>query len=187
MMQAIMWVILGATLAVAALVDSHKTRSLEVRLGDPIPLTNATIRVPRGWLLESPEESTSTIQLREPGMEMWGRTIEIEIGKSSPAISLFKLFSGSSSKGTVDKSEVIPFGDADGTLVTRHVDDDGRFSQFTGARVWRFTATRDLRDGRFVTLMLEDIGQPDKRERVRDANLVKEMAASFKLAPTTQP
>jgi len=180
-----MWLILGGTLAVAALVDRHRQAQLEIRLGDAVSISGYTIQVPQGWLEESPEGRTDTVALREPGMDQWGRTIQINISKPTP-LSLFKLLSSTSS-GSVDTKPVsIRFGDGDGKLTVRRIDDDERFNQLTGVHVYRFIATRELAGGLFATLELEDIGQLDKRERARDINLVKQIAATLKTesAPT---
>jgi len=87
----------------------------------------------------------------------------------------------------VGKSETIAFGDGKGQLIIRRIDDDERFSQITGVHVYRFIATRELAGGFFATLELEDIGQLDNRERARDANLVKQIAATLKTESAPAP
>jgi hypothetical protein len=49
MMQAIMWLVLGATVVGAALVDQFKMNRLTVPLGPAVTVGDVTLSLPRGW------------------------------------------------------------------------------------------------------------------------------------------
>jgi hypothetical protein len=56
-MQAVMWGILGATLALAAYVSHRRTGPLEVTLAEPVSFGELTVRLPRGWERQQPPQS----------------------------------------------------------------------------------------------------------------------------------
>src|SRR5689334_16676499 len=49
MMQGIMWIILGATVGLAALVSHHRRSAFEVKLAPPITYRGVTVQLPKGW------------------------------------------------------------------------------------------------------------------------------------------
>src|SRR2546430_130791 len=67
MMQGIMWLILGATVGLAALVNQAKQHSMKVVLDAPRELDGFSIRLPLGWEgAESPADNEGTITLKDP-------------------------------------------------------------------------------------------------------------------------
>lgn len=178
MMQAIMWIILGGTVGLAALVDRGRQNSLEVRLGDPTHLDGIRIRLPRNWAVTSPDEVSDNIELQEPGMDDWPRTIKVSV-QAAPGVSLFHLFDSSNVRA--DQYVNIPFGDAQGQLAIRRITPEGPFAQFSGVYVLQLTATRQIPKGRFVQVELQDVMQADKSRRLGDIELVKKIAATLEL------
>src|SRR2546421_5122303 len=62
MMQGIMWIILGATVGLAALVSHHRRSAFEVKLAPPITYRAVTVQLPKGWkITKNPDELTSTL------------------------------------------------------------------------------------------------------------------------------
>jgi hypothetical protein len=82
--QTIMWLVLAATMGVAAVVDLRLNR-----LGKPVTLGEMTLRLPSGWI-ETDEDGE--ILLRERGDEAVARTLSVRY--ESPRISLSEIFSG---------------------------------------------------------------------------------------------
>src|SRR6185436_2809849 len=78
-MQAVMWVILGATVALAALVTSEKRRESRVQLGDPTEYNNLTLRLPRRWKTRIGAEGNPRIvvQASEPKESSRSRVLTI--------------------------------------------------------------------------------------------------------------
>jgi len=52
-MQSAMWLILGATVGLAALVDRHQHQSKMIALGDEVQCGNVRLRLPAGWGLQA--------------------------------------------------------------------------------------------------------------------------------------
>ena len=79
-----MWLILGATLGLAAFVNHERRRSLRVELGPPAEYGSMTVRMPRAWDVIAPNESDPRVVVsatepaqtptRRPGQ---GRTVTI--------------------------------------------------------------------------------------------------------------
>src|SRR5947207_4593447 len=62
MMQGIMWIILGATVGLAALVSHHRRSAFEVKLGPAINYRTVTGQLRKGWkITKSPDELSSTL------------------------------------------------------------------------------------------------------------------------------
>lgn len=48
-LQAVMWVVFGASLGLAAFIDHRRSGSLDVRLGEPVTDGRLSVRLPAGW------------------------------------------------------------------------------------------------------------------------------------------
>lgn len=95
-----MWVILAATVGLAAIVDVEVNR-----LGEPQTLGKVSLRLPRNWQ-PTEEDGAAQIELRERGPEDLARTVTVRY--ESPSFSLDALF-GSRRKEV--KNETIPLPD----------------------------------------------------------------------------
>jgi hypothetical protein len=80
-MQAVMWLILGATVAVAALITSHRQKRSEVKLNRTITSGQLTVQLPGSWRISSsidPLSPTLITATEQAGDEEDGRrTIRI--------------------------------------------------------------------------------------------------------------
>ena len=66
-MQAIMWLILGATIGAAALLDRAKHQQFYVRLGDPTAFEGFTINLPADWdALDTRDDSEVVAAMSDP-------------------------------------------------------------------------------------------------------------------------
>src|SRR5206468_10299959 len=61
MMQGIMWIILGATVGLAALVSHHRRTSIDVKLGDAISYRGVTVQLPKGWEIVKTSDEQSAV------------------------------------------------------------------------------------------------------------------------------
>src|SRR5690348_1980716 len=52
-LQVVLWIILGATAGVAALVSHHRQVALRIELGEPVQMGDISIRPPTNWVLAS--------------------------------------------------------------------------------------------------------------------------------------
>src|SRR5438034_7830376 len=85
MMQGIMWIILGASVGLAALVSHHRRSAFELKLAPPITYRTVTVQLPKGWkLTKNPDELSSTLITADESAdssdedeESGGRTIRI--------------------------------------------------------------------------------------------------------------
>src|SRR6185295_5702611 len=138
MMQGIMWLILGATIGVAALVDRQKSHKLEVKLGDPVKLEGGiSIRLPAGWKeVDVPGGDDTLIAVEDTTFD---RAISVQLDQ----LSISDLFVG---RGRGTLQEQIPIGDGSGTLSRRLDEEQG---------VLRYMATRVLPGGRVLTITLQ--------------------------------
>ena len=48
-LQAVMWVVFGSSLGLAAFIDHRRSGTLDVRLGQPVPAGRLIVRLPLGW------------------------------------------------------------------------------------------------------------------------------------------
>ena len=165
MMQTIMWVILGATIGVAALVDRQKSLKLEVKLGEHTKLEGGiSIRLPAGWKeVDIPGGNDMLIAVEDTTFD---RAISVQLEQ----MSLSDLFGGR--RGTLQ--EQIPMGDASGTLSRRVYEEQG---------VLRYIATRVLTRGRILTIMLQTSAMLSPQQLKGEKDLIKQIAASVKVEP----
>jgi len=165
MMQGIMWVILGATIGVAALVDRQKASKLEVKLGEPVKLDGGiSIRLPAGWKeVDTPSGSETLIAVEDTAFD---RAISVQLEQLS--ISDFLVGRG----GSVP--EQIPMGDASGTLRRRVIEERGMLI---------YIASRVLTRGRVLTIMLQTSSLLTPQQIKAEKDLIKQIAASVKVEP----
>ena len=164
LMQGIMWVILGATIGVAALVDRHKAAKLEVKLGDPVKLEGGiSIRLPAGWKeMETPDASETLIAVEDTAFD---RAISVQLDQ----LSISDLFV---SRGRGTLQEQIPMGDGSGTLSRQLFEEQG---------VLRYMARRVLPRGRVLTITLHTSAMLPPQQLKAEKDLIKQIAASVKV------
>jgi len=166
MMQTIMWVILGATIGVAALVDRQKASKLEVKLGEPTKLDGGiSIRLPAGWKeIDVPGGSETLIAVEDTAFD---RAISVQLEQ----LSISDLLIG---RGRGTLQEQIPFGDGSGTLSRRVYEEQG---------ILRYMATRVLPRWRLLTITLETSAMLSPQQLKAEKDLIKQIAASVKVEP----
>lgn len=153
MMQAIMWVILGATVAAAALVDRVRVKAINAELGDAVQLDGISVRMPQGWALPWRDFNDPTNIVRiDP------RTKDLLVVSLRPALN--------PSEG--HQVGEIPVGDEPDVL-TRLDEKDA-----TTLRVRRVLA-----DGSLLSISLTF--QHNPRHFGRKEDLIKRVAASVKV------
>lgn len=59
-MQGVMWLILGGSVGLAALVNHRIRESMHIELGEEIPYGNLIVRLPVGWKVQSGEAASSS-------------------------------------------------------------------------------------------------------------------------------
>ncbi len=161
MMQSIMWVVLGATVGAAALVDRAKQRALHFELGEPMQLEGFSIRLPQDWVASDEFEATpDTIIRKDPN---FGDFLAI----ATRPRSLTEFFG----LGNDGPQERIPVGNQLAPLTMR-VD---REQQQIELRV-----TRLLPSGRVLTLSLLTT-ELDRRHLQREKDVLKKVAASVQV------
>jgi hypothetical protein len=166
LMQSIMWVILGATIGVAALVDRQKSQKLEVKLGEPTKMEGGiSIRLPRGWKeMDTPRGNETLIALEDTAFD---RMISVQLDQ----LSISDLFVN---RGRGTLQEQIPIGDGSGTLSRRIFEEEG---------ILRYMATRVLPRGRVLTIVLETSATLSPQQLKGEKDLIKQIAASVKVEP----
>src|SRR5581483_3935210 len=70
-LQLVMWLILGASLGLAAYIDHRRSGSLDVTLGEPRTVGRLVVRPPAGW--EVAEESAPQLTLVAMDYDRQGR------------------------------------------------------------------------------------------------------------------
>ena len=170
MMQGIMWIILGGTVGLAALVNQHKQRLLHVELGPPTKLDGISIRLPQGWeSFDAEGSSRAVVSLRDP-------EFDDELQVSLHQRTLFERFrSGGASAGRGASSEQIPVGSGSGQLVRRGLSVQG---QYVASML---TVSSTLPDGRELSIELVCPTAGRTSRLAREIELIKQIAASVRI------
>ena len=86
-MQATLWLVLGATLGVAALVNYERRQAGQLTLADPVRLGPLRVYVPKGWkvALGDGETPAAVMQAHEPGDG--GRVLTVEYQHARELVS----------------------------------------------------------------------------------------------------
>ncbi|HEY1628367.1 MAG TPA: hypothetical protein VGF52_00830 [Tepidisphaeraceae bacterium] len=154
MMQAIMWLVLGATIGGAALVDRFKMNHLSVPLDKPVTVGDVTLSLPRGWdtmdASDNPQvliavgdpDSNDKLELRRQRVGGIGRVIDyLSIGDFQASLRL-EIF------------------------------------QQNGQSEIDLIASRPMPDGPPLTIMLISDSAPDPQLLQSEIDLIKRVAAT---------
>lgn len=175
-----MWMILGATVGLAALVDRHKASAIDARLGEPITLAEGIkIKLPANWDDGDTTDDELLASLVDP---RFGRAIEVELKR----IGLSDVFSFVSPARSGASYEKIKVGNADGHF---------RYIQRRSSRgpYGELVASRVISAGQTLVITLTVFGDLNPAELKRERSLIERVAASVELpesmnaAPATQP
>jgi hypothetical protein len=173
-MQAIMWVVLAATVGLAAVVNRELRKTHGGELGDPITIAqDVTLRLPHHWVEADSDDDSITV--REPGANaQMGRTIEVTVGAPASPFDFFRSLTDGENFGGNVQQMTVPVGAQTGTLLVRKRHLGEGFYQIT------VTVSAMISKNRKLTITLREINQGQKRVR-GDTDLVKRVAASVKL------
>jgi hypothetical protein len=191
MMQGIMWIILGATIGLAALVSHHRRSAFEVKLSPPITYRSVTVQLPKGWkLTKNPDELSSTLMTADESAdssdedeESGGRTIRIvrePLGtyRTPLEFALTRLAPGGHRAG-----EHLPIAGLPGELQVQRRDMTPKSLQQILAHGGLVPAKTLCiatvgNSGRGLAVELEGTGEPESH----DIDLIKRIAATIKIA-----
>jgi hypothetical protein len=183
MMQGIMWIVLGATVGLAALVDHNRRQAREVELGEPTRFREGfSLRLPEDWDREddeAPDDPSTMVALYDT---MFRRALVVRLER----LTLTDLFGwttwsrGMAGAGPRQSLGEIPFGDTNGVLTSRRVrvEDGPSITEITAFRPFRSTTLS-------ITLIAPTY---DRRKDVSsEVELVKRIAASMKVESSEGP
>jgi hypothetical protein len=180
LMQSIMWIILGATIGLAALVDHKRYSALNADLGEPRQFKAFSIRLPAAWT--APEESLnskSLIEVREPYFGDEGRIISVMLKQPSIGEAIAVL-TGADDGGEVKREESVPMGDTEGRLVVRRILKTHPLFEIKYP-VTVITVSRMIGDKMLIIELDPQGGRSSRKELDRDVDLMKRIAASVKV------
>jgi hypothetical protein len=174
LMQAVMWAVLAAMVGAAGLVDHHRRRALEVKLGEPQTKQNITIQLPEGWTSSRKLETDSPI-LFQMEDSVLHRTLQVirepHVEFVSPAQYLIRSFGKT---GEVELQPLMIAG-TPGTLAraTLSFDDQSDASDFVQIQI--VAAATVLPSGHALAVQVVGAATPTKL----DEDLVRRVAASI--------
>jgi hypothetical protein len=144
MMQGIMWIILGGTLALAGLVDSHRAARRDPQLRDPITIDGVTLRLPADWRVRGNDDSQFPIVAIDDG---FGRVYTVDV----QTLGMGELFGMAIDRrrGRQQSRGDISLGMAKVPLILRQIHDDEDDEDYS-----EFTATRRLGAAQRITVKL---------------------------------
>lgn len=190
LMQAVMWLILGATVAVAAMITVHRQNRFEVKLTRTINSRKLTVMLPGGWRITNGSDplSATLITASEPGgdEEEGPRTVRIirePLPERFTPLQYLEMRLLSDTKGLKldgDAQSVSIAGSA-GLLQSAVVPHQIRSVQdlIKGAQPDKLIVAAVVpASGRGVAIVLQGEGMPESA----DVNLVRRIAQSIQLA-----
>jgi len=184
LMQSSMWLILGGTVGLAALLDRHQHAELRVTLDHPIQVGSIRLLLPAHWMLEFTDAGmlTATDTTTYPPQ----RTLDVTVAPPAEAGLIDDLLR----KRNAGPAQTFPFGQGEQTMGTLYawtqsipIEDDGE----TGT-LGNVLATAILRNGPEVTLRLKhEAASSESLDPEDDIDLVKRIAATVQLDPSDAP
>jgi hypothetical protein len=171
MMQGIMWIILGGTVGLAALLDRGRASALRVELGEPSKFDGFSIRLPKGWdRNDALDGDAIRIELTDP------RTgIDLTIDARPPGpIDRMRLYRGRRRDRVL---ETIPFGDGSADVTRAQVLVD---NQYLGTEL---VVTRQISPQWMLGISMVTPAPPEKVALGRELGIIKQVAASVKVEP----
>ncbi len=182
LMQSIMWMILGATIGLAALVDHKRYNAMNADLGEPRQFKGFSIRLPAAWTApEEPLNAKSLIEVREPYFGDEGRIISVMLKQPSIADAIVALTNTTDDSESVKREESVPMGDSDGRLVVRRILKTHPLFELKYP-VTVITVSRMIGDKMLIVELDPQGGRSSRKELDRDVDLMKRIAASVKVS-----
>jgi hypothetical protein len=199
-MQATLWLVLGATVGLAALVNHERRRSMRVELGPPTAHGWLSVRMPRTWqpvpaaAPNGDRDGRIIARAVEPDEQLLGRTITITRDRVARPVSPLEFLlssnnqilgldlllanSGRGARQQQDLVEPITVGGWPGVLV-RGVRAAGRGANGApGLPHKEIYAATVLPSGHAIVVKLEG----DRPAELSDVEIVKQLAGSIEIA-----
>lgn len=173
-MQGAMWVVLGATVGLAALVSHEKRQAQRADLGPPQQVGGVWLRLPEGWQssVEASDDQTLKVVVSEPGGSLYRRTLLIELERSS--LSFLDLLMGRFPAG----GKPLRFGPVEGrTSVHRYVEQ--------GVKIAVIEGQASLPTRQVLRMRLWVVGVRDEARLQANVDLFERLAASLSFDPPT--
>jgi hypothetical protein len=176
-MQSAMWVILGGTVALAALLDRHQHQQTRVALAQPLQCGAIQLQLPARWMIEYSDPGIVTAS--ESGTFPLRRLLEVTVAPPAEPGLVDQLLQ----KQNPGVPQPVSFGSAGaqtGKLYhwQESVDDDAQAHSYVQGRV---IATTVLPNGPEITLRLEHLeGSEQAIESDDDIDLVRRIAATVR-------
>ncbi|MDQ3441232.1 MAG: hypothetical protein M3478_12870 [Planctomycetota bacterium] len=190
-MQATMWLVLGAAVGLAALVNHERRRSMRVELGSPASHGWLVVRLPKTWQQSASAEREDRIVARaiEPDEQGLGRTVTITRDRVTRPISPLEFLLTSNAQmlgldlllaqdpqGGKDLIESITVGGQPGILV-RGVRTPGRHG--SGALPHKeIYGVTIVPSGHAIVVKLEG----DRPAELSDVEIVKQLAGAIEIS-----
>jgi hypothetical protein len=178
-MQLAMWVILGGTVGLAALLDRHQHIQLRITLGPDVQCGDIRLQLPAHWMAEITGSGMITAKEFPPK-----RFLEVTVAPPAEQGLVDQLLQ-QENPGSPQAVQFGPKGDQTGRLFVwqQQSDDDGQPRAFG-----RVVATTSFPNGPEVTLRLEHL-EPEGQslEIDDDIELLRRLAATVQFVPAGLP
>jgi hypothetical protein len=181
LMQSAMWVILGGTVGLAALLDRHQHLAMITALGSPVQCGDAQLRLPEHWLREY--AGTGMVTATESTVYPPNRSLEVTVWPPAEPGLVNQLLH----KQSQNTPQSAAFGSDEkqpGSLFSweRPIVDQSGESGFLGVVI----ATTTYRNGPQVTIRLEHAAPNDQAMDFQDdIDLVRRIAATVRVSATS--
>jgi hypothetical protein len=182
LMQSSMWLILGGTVGLAALLDRHQHDELRVTLDNPLQCGSIRLQLPAHWMFEFTENGMVTAT--ESNTYPPQRSLEVTVAPPAEPGLIDQLLQKRDA-GTAQPVTFGPAGTSMGHLYSWAVSIEEDSEQGTLGQV---IATGVLPSGPEVTLRLKHLAMPgESLDSDEDIDLVRRIAATVKIAPADEP
>jgi hypothetical protein len=179
LMQSAMWVILGGTVGLAALLDRHQHELSQVALAAPLQCSSIRLQLPANWIIECSDVGMMTAS--ESNVDIFTRVVEVTVApppetglvdqllrRQNPAVAPLRIGFGT-----------VPGKGGNLYAWQGQVEFDGHAFPCT-----RIVATTNFASGPEVTLRLEHPARNMQSVDLEDdIELVKRIASTVEYAP----
>ena len=178
-MQSAMWVILGGTVGLAALLDRHQHQEMHINLTAPMQVGGVRLRLPSPWMIEYSDAGMVTAS--ESNNDPFMRALQVTVAPPAEQGLVDQLLR---KQDPTSAPQAISFGDAArvaGNLYVweESVDQEGQSFPFI-----RVIATAVLPNGPEVTIRLEHLARNAQSMEVDDdIDLVRRVAGTIEPSP----
>jgi hypothetical protein len=174
MMQAIMWVILGATVAAAALVNRVKEAALHPSLGERVELDGVSVGLPSGWKNLDHEAETGEIIRVDPNSGILLQVAVHQVG--------FQELYGMTQRTPGARARYLDEIDLGGAPARLMLD---QFNIGRGESLPALIATRRLPQLREIAITVISPNVDERSRFYHEIDLIKRVAASVKVVPSS--